>query len=118
MIGKLAAVEINTDKKKKFELSWYLSHDRDKRLTSDPLFDCLTKFYDMLNESKDNNKPFSVVIAGKSFKIDPTDYGYFDKELKEIVEKRVSRDYSAKCGDSPCITAASSSSKVKKIKVK
>jgi hypothetical protein len=116
MIGKLAAVEINTDKKKKFELSWYLSHDRDKRVTSDTLFDCLTKFYDMLNESKDNNKPFSVTVAGKSFKIDPADYGYFDKELKEVTEKRVQKDYSAsKCENVPC---TGSNSKVKKMKIK
>lgn len=107
MLGKLAAVEMNTDTHKKFKLKWNL-FDKKK---DDTLFNFFTKLYDML--SIDDAKEFSIQIGGKSFKVDPKNYSFWDKDLKNITENVIRKDWSANSISS----VTPSSNIVKKIKV-
>ena len=110
-LNKSAAVREYKNEHGKFELRWEVLKEFKK--DPDGLFNLFSEIYDRLSQEGSDKKPFTVMIGGKSYKIDPNKYGYFDKTLKTEIEKNITKDYGDK-GASPCCAASS----VKKYKKK
>ena len=90
MLVKLAATKIDSTKRKKFELKWDMTQEH--RGSFDDLYAAFTELYDKFSQDSSKEKEFSIMIGGKSFRINPKKYCYIDKELKEEIERRVTKD--------------------------
>jgi len=103
MIVKLAAVKLGVSINKKIELSWRIREDSKQK--DDPMFDFFTKLYDMLSQDYGKEKEFSIMIGGKSHRVNPKNYSIYNKTVKEEAERYVTKDYDKSDGGDKAVSA-------------
>lgn len=93
MLGKLAAIKLNTNTTKKVAFEWSIrTKDGKPAIENDALFEAFSKLYDMLDYNT-KAEPFTIIIAGKSFKINKENYSVYNRDVKEEVSNTVQHDY-------------------------
>lgn len=95
MLGKIAATKLNDRSTKKVNLEWRLTSIDGKAPVpkEDNLFEVFAKLYDLMDYSG-KREQFTIMIGGKSFKIDPRNYDMWQRNVFEEAQKVVTHDYS------------------------